>query len=76
MERRQLDQLKYLGLAEKRFKRGPSDITLWTDLDPSRVLAVVAERPSAAADQLWETLSAEPKAAVAVDMGGAVPPDA
>jgi len=71
LERRQMDQLKYLGMDEKSFKRGHSYITLLTDLDQSRVLEVVEERTSEAADQLWETLSPEQKGAVeavAVDM--------
>src|ERR1035438_348889 len=71
MERRQLDQLKYLGLDEKSFKRGHSYITLLTDLEQARVLEVVADRTTEAAGQLWDTLSAEEKAAVeavAVDM--------
>jgi transposase len=71
LERRQLDQLKYLGLDEKSFKRGHSYITLLTDLEQSRVLEVVADRTTAAAGQLWDTLSPEQKAAVeavAVDM--------
>ena len=71
LERRQLDQLKHLGMDEKSFKRGHSYITLLTDLDRSRVLEVVEERTTEAADQLWETLSPEQKQAVeavAVDM--------
>ena len=71
LERRQLDELKQLGMDEKSFKRGQSYITLLTDLEQSRVLDVVEERTVAAADQLWETLSAEQKQtveAVAVDM--------
>ena len=71
LERRQLEGLKYLGMDEKSFKRGQSYITLLTDLEESRVLDVVAERTHQAADQLWETLSAEQKQAVeavAVDM--------
>ena len=71
LERRQLEQLKHLGMDEKSFKRGQSYITLLTDLDQSRVLDVVEERTTEAADQLWETLSPEQKQAVeavAVDM--------
>ena len=71
LERRQLDQLKYLGLDEKSFKRGHSYITLLTDLEQARVLEVVADRTTEAAGQLWDTLSQEQKAAVeavAVDM--------
>lgn len=71
LERRQLEGLKYLGMDEKSFRRGQSYITLLTDLEESRVLDVVEERTSAAAEQLWSTLSPEQKQAVeavAVDM--------
>jgi transposase len=71
LERRQLDQLKHLGMDEKSFKRGQSYITLLTDLDEARVLEVVAERTTEAADQLWTTLTPAQKSAVeavAVDM--------
>jgi len=71
LERRQLEDLKHLGMDEKSFKRGQSYITLLTDLEESRVLDVVEERTAEAADQLWETLSPEQKQtveAVAVDM--------
>jgi len=71
LERRQLEELKHLGMDEKSFKRGQSYITLLTDLEQSRVLDVVEERTAEAADQLWETLSPEQKQtveAVAVDM--------
>jgi transposase len=71
LERRQMDQLKHLGMDEKSFKRGHSYITLLTDLEASRVLEVVEERTIEAADQLWATLTPEQKSAVeavAVDM--------
>jgi len=71
LEGRQLENLKYLGMDEKSFKRGQSYITLLTDLEQSRVLDVVPERTAEAADQLWATLSPEQKQAVeavAVDM--------
>lgn len=71
LERRELDQLKHLGMDEKSFKRGQSYITLLTDLDQSRVLDVVEERTAEAAGQLWATLTPEQKQsveAVAVDM--------
>jgi transposase len=71
LARRQLDQLQHLGMDEKSFKRGQSYITLLTDLDEARVLEVVEERTTEAADQLWTTLTPEQKAAVeavAVDM--------
>jgi transposase len=71
LERRELDQLKYLGMDEKSFKRGHSYITLLSDLEQSRVLEVVEERTAEGAEQLWATLTPEQKKsveAVAVDM--------
>ena len=71
LERRQLEDLKHLGMDEKSFKRGQSYITLLTDLEESRVLDVVEDRTVEAADRLWDTLSPEQKQAVeavAVDM--------
>jgi len=71
LERRELDQLKHLGMDEKSFKRGHSYITLLSDLEQSRVLDVVEERTAEAAEQLWATLTAKQKQsveAVAVDM--------
>ena len=71
LERRQLEALKHLGMDEKSFGRGQSYITLLTDLEQSRVINVVEERTSEAAEELWRTLSPEQKAtvqAVAVDM--------
>jgi transposase len=64
-ERRQRDQRPPLGLDEKSCQRGHSDLPLLTDWDPSRVLAVVAERTGEAADPWWATLTPEQKAAVA-----------
>ena len=71
LSRRQLEGLQHLGMDEKSFKRGQSYITLLTDLDGARVLDVVEERTTEAAEQLWATLSPEQKQAVeavAVDM--------
>jgi len=71
LERRQLDQLKHLGLDEKSFKRGHSYITLLTDLEQARVLEVVEDRTAQAAGKLWDPLSPAQKAAVeavAVDL--------
>ena len=71
LERREREGMKHLGMDEKSFKRGQSYITLLTDLGQSRVLDVVEERTTQAADQLWGTLTPEQKQAVeavAVDM--------
>ena len=71
LERRQLEDLKHLGMDEKSFGRGQSYITLLTDLEQSRVLDVVEDRTAEAAGQLLQTLTPEQKEtveAVAVDM--------
>ena len=71
LDRRELDALKHLGMDEKSFKRGHSYITLLSDLEKSRVLDVVEERTTEAAERLWSTLTPEQKQsveAVAVDM--------
>jgi transposase len=71
LERRQLDQLKHLGMDEKSFKRGQSYIMLLTDLEQARVVEVVEDRTEEAAGKLWESLSPDQKQAVeavAVDM--------
>jgi transposase len=71
LERRQLQALKHLGMDEKSFGRGQSYITLLTDLEQARVIDVVEDRTTEAAEELWQTLSPEQKQAVeavAVDM--------
>ena len=74
LSRRELEALTHLGIDEKSFRSGPSYIALLTDLKRRRVLDVVEGRTQAAAEALWDTLSAEQGAeieAVAVDMGEA-----
>jgi hypothetical protein len=44
LERRELEQLRYLGLDEKSFGKGQSDLSLLTDLEGSRVLEVMEGR--------------------------------
>lgn len=69
--RRELDGLRYLGIDEKNFGAGQSYISVLTDLEQSRVLEVVEERTSTAAEALWETLSEKQRGqieAVAMDM--------
>jgi transposase len=71
LERRQLTALKHLGMDEKSFGRGQSYVTLLTDVEEARVLDVVADRTTAASEQLWATLTPAQKQgveAVAVDM--------
>ena len=71
MSRRELEALTLLGIDEKSFRSGQSYISLLTDLQGRRVLDVVEGRTQAAAEALWDTLSAEQRQsieAVAVDM--------
>jgi len=71
LSRREWEALTHLGIDEKSFRAGPSYIALLTDLKGGRVLDVVEGRTQAAAEALWDTLSAEQRAeieAVGVDM--------
>ena len=71
LSRRELEALTHLGIDEKSFRSGQSYISLLTDLQGRRVLDVVEGRTQAAAEALWDTLSAEQRKgieAVAVDM--------
>ena len=74
LARRQVEQVKHVGLDEKSFRRGPSYVSLMVDLDGSRVLEVVADRTAAAAEQLWQTLPESQRQkveAVALDISSA-----
>jgi transposase len=71
LERRQLDEVRRVGIDEKSFGAGQSYVSLMTDLEGSRVLEVVEDRTKAAADELWQTLTPPQRdqvLAVAVDM--------
>lgn len=71
LSRRELEGLSHVGIDEKSFGSGQSYISLLTDLKGSRVLDVVEGRTQAAAEALWDTLTAEQRQeieAVAVDM--------
>lgn len=71
LSRRELEALRHVGIDEKSFRSGQSYVSLLTDLEASRVLDVVEGRTQAAAEALWDTLSAEQRQqleAVAVDM--------
>jgi transposase len=68
---RELEALSHVGIDQKSFRSGQSSISLLTDLKQSRVLDVVEGRTQAAAEALWDRLSAEQRQqieAVAVDM--------
>ena len=72
--RRDLSDVRHVGLDEKNFRRGQDYISVMTDLDGSRVLDVVQGRDEQAADVLWECLGEEPAQqleAVAMDMSSA-----
>jgi transposase len=71
LERRQLDEVRRVGIDEKSFGAGHSYVSVMTDLEEARVLEVVEDRTRAAADELWQTLAPpqrERVLAVAVDM--------
>jgi transposase len=71
LERRQLEELPYLGMDEKSFRKGHRYGTLVNDLEGGRVLEVTAERTTEAAAQALRGLGAavlKKVAAVAIDM--------
>ena len=71
LERRALDEVRYLGLDEKSFLKGQSYISLLNDLEESRVLEVSEGRSQEAANLLYASLSPAQLAeveAVAIDM--------
>jgi transposase len=71
LQRRELEQLRYVGIDEKNFLAGQSYVSVLTDLEGRRVLEVVAHRTRESAQWLWETLSPAQRkkiAAVAMDM--------
>jgi transposase len=71
LARRKLEGLAHVGIDEKSFRAGQSYVSLLTDLEGRRVLAVVEGRTQAAAEALWDSLSQEQRAqleAVAADM--------
>lgn len=71
LERRDLEEIKHVGIDEKNFGKGHDYVSVMTDIDGGRVLEVVPERTQEAADSLWKTLSDEQREqveAVAVDM--------
>jgi transposase len=74
VERRQVEEVKHVGIDEKSFGRGQDYVSLMTDLNGSRVLEVVPGRDEQAANKLWKTLPESQRAkieAVAIDMSQA-----
>ena len=71
LARRDLEEVRHLGLDEKSFGRGQDYVSVMTDITGHRVLEVSEGRDEAAAGELWKTLSAQQKQnveAVAIDM--------
>ena len=71
LERRKLEQLTYLGIDEKAYRKGHRYLTLVNDLEAGRVLYVGAEREQRSLDGFWSILSDEQLngiKAVAIDM--------
>jgi transposase len=73
LERRELEELRYVGMDEKSFAKGQSYVSLLTDLDAGRVLEVMEGNDREAADRLFGTLpeeALEAIEAVCIDMSG------
>lgn len=71
--RRELEELRHVGLDEKSFAKGQSYVSLLTDLDQARVLEVMEGNDREAADLLFITLPEEVLKgieAVCIDMSG------
>jgi len=71
LQRRSVDEVRYLGIDEKSFGRGRDYVALMTDLTASRVLEVVPGRDEKSAKELWKSLPNRQLAkveAVAIDM--------
>jgi len=71
LARRQAEEIPYLGVDEKAFRKGHKYLTLVNDLTRSRVLYVAEDREQSSLDGFWPTITAEQQAsieAVALDM--------
>ena len=71
LKRREVDQLKHLGIDEKSFLKGHQYASIMVDLDGHRVLDVVQDRTLEAVNKLWEGLPLQARRqveAVAMDM--------
>ena len=64
LERRSLDNIQHVGMDEKSFGKGHDYVSVMTDIDNRRVLEVVPERTTEAANSLWNTLTDTQKAEV------------
>jgi len=71
LERRASEEVEYMGIDEKSFRKGHSYVSHLCDLKKGRILAVEEGRDKEAADRLWASLPAVMRdgvRAVAVDM--------
>jgi transposase len=71
LARRKLESLEYVGMDEKSFGGGHDYVSVLSDINEGRVLDVVRERTTEAADDLWQTIPEEQREgikAVAMDM--------
>lgn len=71
LKRRELDEIKQVGIDEKSFLKGHKYASLMVDIGGERVLDVVEGRTLEAAEQLWKRLPEETRTgidAVAMDM--------
>lgn len=71
LKRREAEEIAYLGVDEKSFKKRHRYATIVTDLQKGRVLYVAEDRKQSSLDGFWETLTEEQHHAVqgvAMDM--------
>jgi transposase len=71
LERRNLEEIPYIGMDEKSFRKGHNYVSVLNDLKGGRVLEVVEGRTKENADSLWDTLDEKVRRsvkAVAIDM--------
>jgi transposase len=59
LKRREAEEIPYIGVDEKAFRKGHRYATLVTDLVRSRVLYVAEERKQSSLDGFWATLNRE-----------------
>jgi transposase len=75
LQRRQLYDVRHLGVDEKSFGEGHDYVSIMTDMDGHRVLEVVPERTIESCDLLWKTLTETQQSeveSVSMDMWQAV----
>lgn len=71
LSRREIEDVKHVGMDEKSFGKGQDYVSLLSDIDGRRVIEVAQGRTIDSADQLWKTLTKEQLksiASVSMDM--------